>query len=301
LKKTILLYFLFQFILFSCASSPVSPGRESPSVFSFVESVVPQWQKFTNGIDYFHGKISSPKLEFHVLRIDLTSPDIKIVVRGGGQDSSGRLTLSTKVSSFVRSNSLIAGINAVPFDFVSSKEKQPIQNAGIVISDGELISPANQRYDALVFYKFEDSNQSGDSRKVAIVRQSEINSIENIQNAVGGFSQILLNGEPAQRTLNREARHPRSAAGLSTNSGYLYLLVIDGKRSGSLGATERETALLLRSLGSEDGINFDGGGSSALALRYPNGKVRVVNTPVHGRVPGRERAVAGCIGVSMNN
>jgi exopolysaccharide biosynthesis protein len=74
-------------------------------------------------------------------------------------------------------------------------------------------------------------------------------------------------------------------------------VVIDGRRAGSVGATEAETALLLRALGAADGINFDGGGSTALALRYPDGKIRTVNTPVHGGVVGSERAVAGCLGI----
>jgi exopolysaccharide biosynthesis protein len=100
--------------------------------------------------------------------------------------------------------------------------------------------------------------------------------------------------------LELEERHPRSAAGVSANGEYLYLLVVDGRRSGSIGSTEKETALLLRVLGSWDGINFDGGGSSALALRYPDGKVRVVNTPIHNMIPGTERAVAGCVGIKSN-
>ena len=91
-------------------------------------------------------------------------------------------------------------------------------------------------------------------------------------------------------------RHPRSAAGISADGSHLYLLIIDGRRTGSIGATEYETALLLRSLGAWDGLNLDGGGSSALALRGRNGKVRTVNTPKHKFIAGVERAVAGCIG-----
>jgi exopolysaccharide biosynthesis protein len=121
--------------------------------------------------------------------------------------------------------------------------------------------------------------------------------MKNIENAVSGFRLILKDGEPAERTLNLQPRHPRSAAGISANGRYLYLLVIDGRRLGSIGSTEKETALLLRFLGSWEGINFDGGGSSALVLRYPDGKVRAVNTPIHGGIHGLERAVAGCIGV----
>jgi hypothetical protein len=274
---------------FSCSTiSPVNSKKDNPRLFTTVENIQPKWQAYADGIDYFYGKITSPMLEFRALKIDLFAQGIGIVVKGGAQIENQ--ILSTKVSSFVRGNDLLIGINAVPFDIVSSKEGRVIQNMGIVISGGVIIAPVNPNYDALVFYK---------DGKTAIVNQSAINSVENIENAVGGFHQILINGESAQRTHNGKARHPRSAAGISQDGKYLYLAVIDGRRSGSVGTTEEETALLLRSLGSWEGINFDGGGSSALALRFADGKVRTVNTPIHGGIPGRERAVAGCLGVKL--
>ena len=278
-------------IFSSCTTlSPVNSKKDYLSIFTTIEAIHPQWQVFANGIDYFHGKISSPILEFWALKIDLCAQEIDIIVKGGA--SNGNQILSKKVSNFVRDNNLLAGINAVPFDIVSSKEGKVIQNVGIVISNGKTIAPANPNYDALIFYK---------DNKTAIVNQSAIKSIENIENAVGGFHQILSNGELTQRTHDREARHPRSAAGISQDGKYLYLVVIDGRRAGSVGATEEETALLLHSLGSWEGINFDGGGSSALAMRFADGKVRVVNTPIHGGILGQERAVAGCIGVKLRD
>jgi len=298
LRKTsqyILRGFLFlsvSLILFSCAALPSSdPARTQPESFAAVEAVLPHWQPFEQGVGFFHGKTAKPELEFWALRIELGAPNLQIVIKGGAEDvaDGADLTLSAKVSSFVSANGLTAGINAAPFDIASSKENQPIKNVGIVISDGKQIAPANSRYDALVFFK---------DGKAAIVNQSAIKSTENIVNAVGGFHHILVNGEPAERTLKRESRDPRSAAGISANGEYLYLLVIDGRRAESVGSTEKETAMLLLALGSWNGLNLDGGGSTALALRGTDGKVRVVNTPVHGGIPGRERAVAGCIGIA---
>jgi len=262
-------------------------AQDGPAIFSDTETVIPQWRPFANGIGYLHGRITTPRLEFWALQVDLSAPNTRIVVRGGITEN-GR-TFSTRVSSFTRDNNLIAGINAVPFDAVSSRERQPILNMGIVVSDGIMIAQANRHYDAIVFY---------DDGRAAIVSQSSIRSIDNIKNAVGGFFKILSGGQPAQRTLNNDTRHPRSAAGVSANGRRLFLLVIDGRRSGSVGATEQDTALLLRSLGSWDGLNFDGGGSSALAIRNSDGRIRVVNTPVHSGIPGQERAVAGCLGVT---
>jgi hypothetical protein len=281
-------------LFFSCATRPLSePARTPLESFAVVEAVVADWQPFARGVGYFHGKTEKPELEFWALKIELAAPNLKIVVKGGAEDTAGGTdrTLSAKVSSFVRANGLTAGINAAPFDISSSKEGQPIKNAGIVISGGKQISPANPRYDALVFYK---------DGKAAVVNQAAIKSTENIENAVGGFHHILVNGESAERTLNRANREPRSAAGISSDGKYLYLLVIDGRRAGSGGGTEKETAMLLLALGSWNGINLDGGGSTALALRGADGKVRVVNTPVHGGILGMERAVAGCIGVAAD-
>jgi len=297
LRKTsqyILRGFLFLSILFfSCATRPnPDTAKALPETFTAVEAVLPRWQTAAQGVGFFHGRTAKPELEFWALKIDLAAPDLRIVVKGGMEDTDGTdRTLSLKVSSFVSTNGLTAGINAAPFDISSSKEGQPIKNAGIVISDGRQIAPVSPRYDALVFYK---------DGKAAIVNQAAIKSAENIANAVGGFHHILINGESAERTLNRDNREPRSAAGISSDGKFLYLVAIDGRRAGSDGATEKETALLLLALGSWNGLNLDGGGSTALALRSADGKVRVLNTPVHGGIPGRERAVAGCIGVAAN-
>ena len=274
--------FLFSFLLLiflSCKTlSPVNG-----------EDALPQWEPFAvSGLDYYAGKLSNPRIEFHALRVDLSSPDLRIVVSGG---AGGGETLSSTVSSFVRDYELLAGINALPFDPVSGTEGEPRTNVGIVIADGVMISPQHPEFDALVFYR---------DGSAAIVAQSEIQSIENIENAVGGFYRILQASEPHFGARHHsDARHPRSAAGLSPDGRFLFLLVIDGRRPGSVGSTETETALLLKSLGASEGINFDGGGSAALALRYADGTVRVVNTPIHGGIPGRERAVAGCLGVGI--
>ena len=293
--KTILLSVIFVWfaVIFfiSCTSiSPVSGNRERAGDFLYIDDIKAHWREFFDGIGYFHGKISSPKIEFHALKIDLFSPNIEIFC-GGGE-------LSASVSTFARNNNLYAAVNAVPFDVSSSKEGQPIKNMGVVISGGVLLSPANPRYDALVFFQRKDSQ----SLTAAVINQSELNKLkENILHAAGGFYKILAGGELTQRTLSVESRHPRSAAGVSKDGRYLYLLVIDGRRAASIGATEKETADLLLSLGSWDAINFDGGGSSSLVMRHPDGNIKPVNTPIHGGIQGLERAVAGCVGVRIKS
>jgi hypothetical protein len=291
-----LFFSLLIFLFLSCVTlSPVDLAPEKPLSAITPAAAIPHWRSLAadlvKGVDYFAGKSEKPRLAFWALRIDLSEAALRIVVRDGAVAHNGA-ALSTKVSSFVRDNDLLAGINAAPFDVSSAREREPRINVGIVVSDGVLLSPPNPRYDAIVWYA---------GGTAAIVPQSGLRGAENIINAVGGFHRILQDGALTKRALQSKPRYPRSAAGLSTGGRFLYLLVIDGGQSGSAGATEAETALLLRALGAQDGLNLDGGGSSALAVRYPDGKTRVVNTPVHNGIPGRERAVAACLGVAVNH
>ena len=299
--KSLIIVVSFLFLL-SCRSlSPVDGRVERLAVAASPEAVSAQWRPFAeddggglldSGLAYYAGRISRPRMEFNALRIDLSHPELRIFTAGSGLagDLIDEKFPSAKVSTFVRNNNLIAGINALPFEPVSGREGEPRTNIGIVITNGVMVSPPYPHFDALVFHA---------DGSVTITAQSALESAEYVDNAVGGFHRILENNELVPRVLAAKARYPRSAAGISPDGRYLYLLVIDGRRPGSIGGTEAETALVLRALGAGEGINFDGGGSSALALRYGDGKVRVVNIPIHGRIPGRERAVAGCLGIGI--
>jgi exopolysaccharide biosynthesis protein len=67
----------------------------------------------------------------------------------------------------------------------------------------------------------------------------------------------------------------------------LYLLTVEGS-----GATLEELGIILRQLGANSGLNLDGGGSTQLALRWPDGKVATINK-------GSSRAVAVCLGIRL--
>lgn len=77
--------------------------------------------------------------------------------------------------------------------------------------------------------------------------------------------------------------HPRSAIGISHDTNELLMLVVDGRQAASRGYTMVELANMMLRLGAEDALNLDGGGSSTLVARGPNGNRRVTNTPSDGR------------------
>lgn len=80
-------------------------------------------------------------------------------------------------------------------------------------------------------------------------------------------------------------RAPRTAMGFKGN-GHVFLLVVDGRQSHSIGATLNETGELLLRYGVKQGFNLDGGGSSTMFVAGS-----VVNSPSSGG----ERRVANAM------
>lgn len=107
---------------------------------------------------------------------------------------------------------------------------------------------------------------------------------------VGGDPNCLVGGVPlASSDSHYGELHPRSAIGLSQDRRTLILLAVDGRSTASIGVTTLKVGQILLSLGAWDGLNFDGGGSTALWLAAEG----VVNTPSDGA----PRVVANHLGV----
>jgi len=113
---------------------------------------------------------------------------------------------------------------------------------------------------------------------------------------LGGWPQILQGGvnvaadAPLREgtiSRNAEARHPRSAVGVSRDGRTVWLVAVDGRSSASVGMTLTELAEELRALGAWDALNFDGGGSTAMVVDG-----RLVTVPSD---PTGERAVANAL------
>jgi hypothetical protein len=84
-------------------------------------------------------------------------------------------------------------------------------------------------------------------------------------------------------------RHPRSAVGRTAENEIVFV-VVDGRQSGSIGATLQELGHIMAKLGCVDAINLDGGGSSALNLFGLS-----VNRPTDGRTEGERKIANGVL------
>lgn len=97
-------------------------------------------------------------------------------------------------------------------------------------------------------------------------------SDEPIVEAVGGFPTLIRSGvavlsdQEGIRPAFGENRHPRTA--IAWNDSTVFLVVVDGRQPPwSDGMTLRELTDLLLGLGAREGLNLDGGGSSAMVIR----------------------------------
>ena len=98
--------------------------------------------------------------------------------------------------------------------------------------------------------------------------------------AIGGETILLKNGK--LRAHDDSILHPRTAVGIDRDTGQILLLVVDGRSESSDGYTLVQLAKMMRSLGAEDALNLDGGGSSTMVAPSRDGTVKVQNRPSDG-------------------
>lgn len=113
-----------------------------------------------------------------------------------------------------------------------------------------------------------------------------------MKGVVSGRPRVLAAGQVLASSVSvcaNNVRHPRTAIGLSADKKKLFMVVVDGRSSVAIGMTCSEVGALLKSLGANEGMNLDGGGSSAM---YVQG-FGTVNRPSDGqeRVVGNHLAV----------
>lgn len=98
--------------------------------------------------------------------------------------------------------------------------------------------------------------------------------------AISGETVLLKDGKVRAR--DDSILHPRTSVGIDRDTGRVLILVVDGRTDVSRGATLVEMAQLLKGLGAEDALNFDGGGSSTMVAPNRDGAVGVRNRPSDG-------------------
>ena len=180
-------------------------------------------------------------------------------------------------SAISNGKNVIAGVNADFFDMGGTNVMR-----GLCIKDGVFISGTGDRP------WFGITN---DGNAVMGTAGEYANYKDKLFTAVGGSHIILKNGGTDNLSIGTEfsdTRHPRTAAGV-TSDGTVVLIVVDGRQPEiSNGASLADLAYIMSTLDCVNAINLDGGGSSTFILKNEKGELVTENSPSAGSL----RAVA---------
>src|SRR5580692_12095619 len=210
-------------------------------------------------------------------RIDLTAPGIGFTTT----PPSGPLqTTSQTTSQFLQSTGAQVAVNANFFSDVAATPS-PEDLLGLAVSNGTVVAPqafgSNDAAASLLITKTNTATISPAG--------STPTDLSNVFNAVSG-NQIVTDGLDTSATTPTGAPHdpfgldPRTGIGLSEDGRFLYLIAIDGRQPGySVGVTTSDEAALMIDLGIFDGLNLDGGGSTALVEAGAGGSSDLIDSP----------------------
>lgn len=136
----------------------------------------------------------------------------------------------------------------------------------------------------------DDNFNVGDEVKIEITTTPDYKLIEK---AVSGGGMLVVDGEPQTMfSHNIGGKNPRTAVGIDKSGKIMYMVVVDGRRELAKGMTQAELALLMKEIGCYNALNFDGGGSSLMAIK-DGGEHTLANTVSDGY----KRPVTNSVGI----
>jgi hypothetical protein len=244
------------------------------------------------GVSYTRWVRSTPRpLVIHIVSVDLSVPGVHALVTP--PDTSCDLdTCAMTTGEFARKYGVQVAINGSFFDPFEVHDYtlsdyyphtgDAVNIFGMAISDGQVYSTADTHYANLCFW----------AGKAQIVQDG---CPAGTEQALAGGEVIVQDGKAVDRSYDTGI-NPRSAAAVSGDGKQLWLVVVDGRQPWySEGVTLNELAGYLVQLGAQSALNLDGGGSSTLVTS--ENRVHLLNSPIHTRIPMRERPVANQLGI----
>jgi uncharacterized protein YigE (DUF2233 family) len=276
-------------VAFAAAMTLLSTAEE-PVTFAprDAEKAEPAWKPVYQGIDYRFDELSKPRfLRIHSARIDTKAAGIRFFATPDNGEKPGEVD-GRRTATFLKEFDLELAINGTGFKPITA-EREPVDVLGLSVSDGKVVSPVDRESGNPVFL-ITAANEARILR--APFKAEDLLGAHNaLQGWYGANGMLLDDGEIV--TTTRDI-HPRTAAGVSQDGRYVYLLVVDGRQKGfSEGMNLIELAAWMKHLGCWDALNFDGGGSTTLVMKTPVGSPRIVNSPSGGV----QRSVANHLGV----
>jgi hypothetical protein len=243
------------------------------ALIATVASAADTWTTPFAGVRKLYRTSSSPVWQIHAVEIDLEQPGVRLRSSATGERRKTPMAFAQLVGAQI----------AVNGDFFSYTD---YSTSGLAAGSGAAwAGTADTNANATFAFGTNRYELSAKSSVVAFTASW-------MQGVVSGHPDLLRNGAitSTQHTGSLcTARHPRTALGLSQDGKKLYLAVVDGRTTASVGMTCGELATLLQGLGAYHAVNLDGGGSSSMYLAGQG----VVNHPSDGT----PRVVANALAV----
>ena len=258
----------------------------------------PLTQELYGGVTYTRQILDEPRhLILHIVEIDRTDPDVDFLVTPGDPES-GKDYFARKTTAFLEEQNLQLAINGDFFDPFYAftpinyypRVGDPVDAKAIAISNGEVASTAE--HDKPLFCVLPDE----------VRFEREACPAGTVQ-AMGGSPLFLVdgvyNGELIARRHYFRDPEPRAIIAGDASGDTIWFILIDGRQRGySEGIGLQELTPILQEMGVVNALNLDGGGSVTLAIENPaTGETEILNSPVHTRIPLRERPIANHIGI----
>lgn len=235
------------------------------------------WKPLFQGVELAAGEADAAEVRLQkvwAVRVDLRAPGIEFFTTPSNGDRPLDTTSET-TSEFVMHYGVQVAINANFFGPCCSPGEKDL--TGLAVSRGVVVSAPVLDGPGSAQMVITRDNQA----RIVVNTSKRPVPMADVWTAVAGSHIVLANGvkTDAAATATAKAVHPRTAVGVSKDGRYLFMLVIDGRQSGySAGATFGELADWFLRFGASDGLNLDGGGSTAM-VQNVDGLAVVLNRP----------------------
>jgi hypothetical protein len=243
------------------------------------------------GVEYIRDVRTDIPLIIHVVRVDLDTPGLRFLVTPhtptDGHDQAARTTsgflTEFGVQLAINGDGFRPWIDSDLFNFYPHVG-DPVNIRGLSASNGDIYTSGYEDEYVTAYF-------STDARVTFNLPP------DPPYNAISFKEMLLIDGEQIDYR-HSLGIHPRTAIGVDRTGRTLILIVIDGRQPNySAGATIPELATIALEYGAWDALNLDGGGSSTLVIEGEDGAPLILNSPIHTRIPGRERPVANHLGL----
>lgn len=248
------LFLLIIFLNLSCTTTKIFKETYSYPEVIPVETLCSQkteWTPIQEGFEITSGKINSQRVSWHCVKIDLDTPNLSIVYA----PHSNTLGQLFRLKQFAKSNNTVIAINSNPF--LIETTNFPV---GIIKDNDKIISKPHSKYCALAFFQDKNNNLRAD-----ILNSQEEALSEKYTYAFGGFYTTMENHNIKTFQHNKRSR---VGCGISDDGKYLYLFVCTPffHPTDRNGLNYEECSLILKELGCDKAMQFDGGHSSGLCV-----------------------------------